>query len=303
MKKTILSIITIIFLLSACAGQGDNLPLTNKDIFKGTDGIKINFLDNAPPTDIYEEKNFRVGLSVRNAGASFTAVGDILIGYESDYMTLDGAKTQSINLEGRSLHNIYGEEEKYFFDFTSGTVDEMTTHHLSNIYATACYLFQTIASTAVCVDTDIYDEKQSDKVCTSKDHSLSSQGGPVAVKKIEYDMIPIGDNEVKPVFKIWVQNVGNGMVIEKNSISEACSSSSLTREDDLGIISVNVELGDQRLDCSPIPMKLQKDQDYVRCELTEGISTDFITYQSILKITLDYGYTFTVSKSIDIKNR
>jgi len=299
----ILILITITLILSSCSGGGDNnLPVSNKDIFKGTEGLKMIFLTNAPPEEVYEYKDFRVGISIRNAGAEHRTSGQLLIGYEQDYMELTGSNSKSINLEGRSLTNIYGDEDKYFFDFSSKKVDDMTTHHDSTIYATLCYDYKTEAAVDICIDTDIYNEKQSEKICRVEDKSLSSQGAPVAIKKVTQDIVPMGNNKVRPIFKIYVSNVGNGMVVKKSSLQSACSSNSLERMKDIGIIDFTAKIGDDMLKCEPAPLRLEYDEDFIRCELEDGIDTNFITYQSLLKIEMTYGYTFTISQNVDIKN-
>lgn len=290
----------LLILLSAC-DPSEKLPSTNDEVFRGSDGLNMNFIVNAPPPEIYPNQQFRTGITIRNLGAKYAADGYLLIGYEEDYMTLAQENIQSIYLEGRTLANIYGEEEKYFFDFESKNVDDQSTHHRSTIFATTCYGFKTDAAAQICVDTDIYNEKQGQKICSAQDISLNDQGAPVAIKKIEQDMLPMGDDKVKPIFKIYIKNVGDGQVVARNSIAKACSSEPLSRQDDIGVVTVDVKLGTTPLTCSPIPMHLERDTDYVRCWLEEGISTNFITYQSFLQIHLEYGYMTTRSRDVDIR--
>jgi len=159
----IFSILLMIFILTSCGGASRSVQ-SREDIFKGSDALVLNFLLNAPPSQVYEESPFRVAVDIKNNGANYDADGVLLIGYEEDYMLLEQNRRKYINIRGRSIENPFGEDEKFIFDFTSKVVDRLSTHHESVIFATACYEFKTFATSAVCIDTDLYDEREGEKI-------------------------------------------------------------------------------------------------------------------------------------------
>ena len=78
------------------------------------------------------------------------------------------------------------------------------------ILVTACYRYKTIADPKVCIDPNPFRAVQERKVCEVRDQSLGGgQGAPVAVTKIEEQ---VGSDKIH--FRIFIQNVGDGEVIE-----------------------------------------------------------------------------------------
>lgn len=302
-KINIMTIFLITIIITGC----DGLPTTNDEVFQGSKAIDMKFIVNAPPAEVYENSRFRVGIDLTNIGAKYNAVGFLLLGFESEYLEMiegpdfNYGNIYEFDLVGRTLDNPYGESKKVFFDFQSKEVDRMTTHHKTNIFASACYAYKTSHSTSVCVDTDIYNEKESEKTCQVKDMSFSNQGAPVAITKIEYDIFPQGENLIIPTFKIHVKNIGSGKVIDKDSIHKACSSESITKKEDFDIIQITAKLGTDELECSPTPLHLEQNNDYVRCNLPSGISRNFVTYSSTLNVELTYGYMENIAREVDIK--
>jgi len=305
-RYTIPLTVFLIILITSC-GSSDPAPRYRSDLYKGSVAIDMNFLVNAPPSELYENSPFRVGVHLKNSGAGHDTNGILLIGYEEDYIEFGEDSryyTQNrvdFNLEGRTLQNLYGQDEKFLFELSTKDVDRMTTHHESNIYVTACYDFMTFATVEVCIDTDIYNERDNEKVCRVSDTLLKDQGAPVAIKRIEHEMLPDGLDLIKPTFKIYVQNVGSGKVINENSVEKACSSETLSKDEDMDIIDIEVKMGGVSLECAPLPLHLQRNNDFVRCWHPDGINTNFVTFQSFLEIKLSYGYMETISRNIDIK--
>src|SRR4030042_1767216 len=108
-----------------------------------------------------------------------------------------------------------------FFDEKTAKPVSMGESHNALISATYCYDYATTAKMDVCIDPDIYG-KQPQKVCTVAGKSLSSQGAPIAVNKVDVEMLPFSKDSIKPQFTIHVQNVGDGTVIASGKALSFC---------------------------------------------------------------------------------
>lgn len=336
-NKIIILIVMIVLLVIGCKGGGNGTPITDINIYQGTEGLTLEFLQNMPAEKLLENEPFSIGLLIKNKGAFDINIpeegavinkgdkpnnGLISISVEEDYMVPVnyGEESELIELKGKSRYNIKGEQIIKRFDTKTKLIDPRSEAHTSAIYATACYRYQTKAVADVCVDTDIYNTKPGEKTCGMKTITLTSQGAPIAVTKIEQGIITKaieGKDYVFPQFLIYIQNKGNGQVINQTKVKEACSASGIKKED-LNRLNMEAMLNDKPLFCEIKPLRLIDEEDYVRCgmydkdkteqeNVAEGNGYDKSMVNSFftpIKIVLDYGYTFTISKQVTIeKNR
>jgi len=147
------------------------------------------------------------------------------------------------------------------------------------------------------------------KACKIKELKFDKgQGAPVAVTKIDTRMLPyVDENVVKPHFFIFIENLGNGEVVSLSKVEKACTNEPLEFTD-FNSIQIKVELSGELLDCSVddegpgvTTIRLRNKEDLVRCTLEEGIDISRDAYTAPLRIELEYGYTFTISKNIIIE--
>lgn len=331
-KKLLLKLVFLLLVfVVGCRGGGQ---ITNVNIYKGTDGLTMEFLENTPPDEVFENAIVPLGISIRNEGAYdiIDGFGLITFSVEEDYMKLnkeslrtfgerinwEGDKPQiKFSLNGKTLERAEGEHEIITLRINSEELEELSQIHESSILATACYGYRTELVANVCIDTDIYNIRGIVKSCKVKDQSYSSQGAPIVVANINTEMIPMESGDPKkvmlrPQFLIYIQNRGNGLVIEKTpgTIRDACSEKSLDYSK-WNTVSINVYLGGDKIqvDCDVTEdgegktgiIKLRDNMGVARCILEEGIDEIKGTYVSPLRVVLDYGYTNTISKKIVIK--
>lgn len=302
-KMILLPAIILVLFMPGCIQNPFVKPTTQDDFRTGSQGILMEFLANAPPGETYEEYPFQIGVLLQNTGAYDIKNGFISFTIEEDYMELmnqnDGVARFS--LKGKSVALPTGDQLVKIIKAKTKKISEQSEKHDSTILASVCYQYQTKKDITVCIDTDIHNLKKMQKVCTIKDITLTPQGAPVAITKIESDMLPAeDDNLIKPAFKIHIKNVGNGEVIDKSKISDVCSSEPLEHRE-LNIVDIKVMLSNEKLECKPEPLKLKSNEDEVRCILEKGVPKDRATYTSPLTIELDYGYTYSLSKKVTIK--
>jgi len=312
MRALPLVIITVIVLFSGCARQTSKGIDIN--IHTGTRGLEMEFLKNAPPTQVPEGSTFIVGVVLKNRGASDIHRGVLALGIEDDYVQVDSWRGNIIkssyndrlvwfDLEGKTRFNPMGEQLPVQVQLISDYLDKQTETYTTTILLTACYQYKTLFNDEVCIDTDIYDTTKEEKVCTVKDKVYGSQGAPVAITKVETRIVPHSDYEdvLIPEFVITIHNRGIGDVIRPSVYEAACTSSSLSH-DDLNVVRVEATLSGRRLKCSPSELKLKENgQNKVRCTLTTGIDKEMTSYLAPLVVELDYGYMFTISRDVEIR--
>ncbi len=317
----IFALLLLALFIAGCSGGGEGkIPFSYEAIHTGTDGVKIDFLSNAPSSELLAPSKegqqgypFRVGINVNNRGASNVENGWVTVTAEDDYLQLDDFK-KSFSLEGKSILNPSGDIGiETFNGITKNFKEGQAEKYISVILATACYNYNTEFKSDVCIDTDVLDLKRKERICSMKDITSTGQGAPVAVTSVETKMFPEGDSDhiafVKPQFVISIKNVGDGEVVNPElDMGSVCSSELVSdRNSDSfktawNILTVSAKLSDKDLSCFPNPVKLRGDDDIVRCSLRDEdkIDANIPSYMSPLTITLSYGYTSTVSKSVMI---
>ena len=306
----------ILFLLSffviACSTPNTGGPqFTN--IYTGSEGLKIEFAKEFPPDKIFEGSNMLLALNLENAGAARIENGKLALSLEQDYMRLvswnrDTQKIKSttnngatFSLDGKTTTNPNPQIEILTADLKTHILERQTETHTSNIVLTACYPYKTHFEENVCIDTDIFGLSPDEKNCEVKTKSHSSQGAPVAVVKRETKMIPSPDRKfAKPIFTINMKNVGRGEIIDTDAVQRLCSSAPVNKED-FNQISVTATLGGRTLSCKPKDFQLFKDKDFVICTLPQGLDVKLGSYVTPLVVDLEYGYTESISKKIEIR--
>jgi len=320
--KIIFILISVsLLLIAGCGiGSGGKAPITDVDIRKGTEGLNMKFTSNAPPTSVFENTIFPIAINIKNQGAANIEKdeGILIFGFEKTFVDftektkaeLDSEDTIRFGLDGKSVTNPNGDEDFITLNAVAKKIGEQSDTRVSTILATACYPYNTTFGTSVCIDTDIYGIRKGQKACSISDLVFSAQGAPVAITKVITRMLPESDqNRVRPSFIITVENLGNGEVIFEDKVELACTSTALDYTD-FNTLRLSASLSGADLDCKigtqtekSTTIRLREKTDTVICTLEEGpgIDTSRDAYVSPLRIELNYGYTFTISKNIIIE--
>jgi len=248
---------------------------------------------------------------VRLIGGFSVIYDEFLVsGFAAKFVESEERKIFEIN--GKSIFNPNGDQDLKTINAQTKKIGAQSETQPSTILATACYPYETILGTSVCIDTDIYGQRRGKKVCKITDLNFGEgQGAPVAITKVETRMLPEDKNKVKPHFLIHIENKGNGEVVELSKVEQACTNVRLDYKA-FNTITIKASLSGKPLDCrigknkpEPAVIRLRDKENLVRCIL-EGPSEELIdisrdAYIAPLRIELDYGYTFTISKDIIIE--
>lgn len=331
-KKIILllSIVCIIIVFSGCTGLlKPKKGISQSNVHVGTLGLEISLVKNAPPAELQMAEDgrmpFQVGVSIENKGAYDIKNGYLLLAVDKTYMEIMGWELPSdrytqvgasgervdFRINGRSELEPVGQSDVLFANVEALPLDKQSVTHTSRIGATVCYDYGTTASADVCIDTDVYNLKPLDKVCTVKDITLSGgQGGPISIDKIDVTSLPNsgeGDQKtVSPQFVVHVTNKGLGIPFRPDKVRDACSATSLKPEeinaitiDDITFSGYSLKAG--YFDCTPTQLKLGTQDDKFICKVKKGvISAKTATYSTTLQVMLKYGYSQSISKETTV---
>ena len=178
---------------------------TGPPIFIGSDGIQIKFLNNAPSDIVYENQPVNVMVDVWNKGAyTPNMTEDIILNlrYDSLYFDELGAAGALLTLDptGRipplaGKSDIWPQGER-----TITTLQVLRTREIlgtremptTNLEAVVCYPYKTFLTQTVCLETDIF-EIERNPICRNRGtYTHTSQGAPIAITKVDVDIIPVG---------------------------------------------------------------------------------------------------------------
>jgi len=292
------SLMLILLVFAGCQSGNTKTPAT--DVFKGTNGIVMSFMTDAPRSLIYYSGEdaasvLNVFLEMKNKGTYGTSGNVYLTGFDQSIISMTSAQQafSTADLEPVSIYNPEGGYKVMTFNANSINLPAGTNEYSPIFQATACYPYQTNAMAQVCVDPKPYDTSKK-KPCTPANVALSGgQGAPVAVTNVE--IVPTTN---KAMFRITIQNVGNGDVLVQHGY-ENCVTPSYTDYNQVNINSI--KLG--TVTCTwkpsnPIMLNNGKTTIYVECS---GIQQDS-AYTTNLNIIIDYYYRNTIQKKVQIKN-
>lgn len=306
----VLSLIVIIFLISGCrTPRGVEKPMRYQ-YRTGSEGLVLNFPTNGF-TRLYEnEDDVRMTVEIRNRGAfpqpeeTGEFYGYIWVGgFDKSILELepdaDNNRLDAVSLEGKSPINMEGGREAVVFVGDIYNLPGGVPYYRTPIIATTTYFYKTVAAPTVCVDPYPRSAEVREKVCRIREYGSiaisGSQGAPVAITTIEEDA-----TSDYLLFRIHMQNVGGGLVIPIGDIHEdpnlGYDWDELNRVE-IGDVSVgNIPMDDCRPDDF---IKLENNRGYMLCRIrTTTLGAN--TYNAPLNIELEYGYSSSVRKEIEI---
>ncbi|MGM5484645.1 MAG: hypothetical protein ACQEP1_02115 [Nanobdellota archaeon] len=294
-KRGIILIIVILSLaLAGCSGGA----IKDFDPYKGTRGVRMDFIDNAPPREFFEGQEVPIGIEMKNEGAHDIGDGLLSITVEDAYIEKPFHGSYGFTLEGKSRYSPDGKRDEWMFYSTTKELEEMSSIHSSKILTSICYEYGTHLDTEVCIDPDVYNLKDIDKPCTVKDQSFSGQGAPVAITRIEQTMSKDEEGNIKPVFEIYIRNKGRGRIIDDNSLKAFCGDGEM-REEYFNTVDITGKIAGKRMDCQPQRIKV-RDEGRARCKPKEALEKRDTSYITSINLDLSYGYTISDSKEIKI---
>lgn len=303
MKKTLVqaSFIMLILLSAGCdviVKKGyDETKLT------GTDGLTIKI--ERYPKEMYIGQGAQIPVTLENKGTA-KAENAILVlgGYDPNYVKFrTQPRFEGINLEGKSLLVPTGGRDTKIFTITSISLPN-EKEKTETFQAVACYQYTTEASPVVCINPKLaYGVQAVESGCNFEDAKITqTQGAPVAVARVN-TVYFLDSSEVE--FRLYVQDVGKGNLIDKNAYAKKCLSIEPLTKDEKGLIYIEAYLGNQPIPCylgnnEVSSFKIANEGYSVVCRAK--IDTTAAAYTTPLSLYLDYGYVVADEFTIKLKN-
>ncbi|MBW2965553.1 hypothetical protein KY342_00450 [Candidatus Woesearchaeota archaeon] len=278
-----------------------------EDVHRGTRGLLMRFARNLPPNKIFDIDALDIFLELENKGASDLRGSRcflFLSGFDqSIFPQLPKFYQECGDLEGRSIYNPDGGYDTK--QFTSPPYSIYLPEAIDSFPQTfvvhACYEYRTKARPIVCINPRLYDITSPVEACVVQDVPMGGgQGGPVAVERVEVDMM-----KDKVMFKIHVANVGGGTVIKHGTSLRGDTVGSCPNQ----LEYTNIDIVDiERLDMSGGSMiKCVPEDGFVRLIDNRGkIVCTFLVierntaFTTPLIIDLKYSYLDSISKKVEI---
>lgn len=301
-----------LFIISGCELISSNPEQpANTKYRSGKQGIEIDFASGSPPSKLYEGDELSVIAEIRNKGAFAEPYGKVVLyGFDSNILPFDGRKSVSgneVNFVENALPKIPG-KTPYIKEGGYDTIEFNVPENIIELRSgdkyeptlviSACYHYMTYASETVCLLPDSSSLRRNN-VCSPKTITLIDQGGPVAITKIEEEVISDKIN-----FRIYMQDVGGGLLIAPGEAYGRCPFGL----DDSDTNKINVDVSISGLDkptCTPSnPVSLYKGKGSVLCVFDTknkaGQKVVTSSYTTPMEIRLDYHYMDTAKKKIEV---
>ena len=304
--KTTIIIILFTLILTACNIDQLLPDSTNVDFRKGTQGLIV---DIEGENDIITyghdtSTNEAYIIKIENKGATdIPQEGFFMkIHHTSDFLRLkngdlliDSLKTFNIDtMLGKSKYNSKGDYIEHLLVF-QGT-PPFNQGATASISVDTCYLYETILSKTICINTQI---NKNNKGCKKDTYSFSQgQGGPMKISKAEIKetIKPGTDDVIIPKIILTIENSGGNIFTLPESFKQAC----LEKKDINRFRISDAKLGTMELDCNgEIVMKDKSKKIVCTPDAAFGESLG-VSFDTILYIKLEYGYLETATKNINV---
>lgn len=281
MLKKILFIL-LIFISGCSFIPGGDGPVTPYNPYRGTSGIVVGFVQNAPPTKVFSDRAFKIGATLSNEGAFNVGSGILVLNYIGE--DIEGCEdNKPIALDGRAIDRSEGDRTIEFWSCKAQEIGCVNDERTTDISVTAIYRYQTNFVNDICIDPNLYSTRTGSKTCSPTTRlSKRGQGAPVSVTQVDVTMMPEGDTSGSVDFKVTVQNVGRGYVFGGTSASSP---------GDPNKIAISGQLGSTGLECEDSTLILESGTAWTMCNVRySGKKSE---YETPLRITLDYVYKQT----------
>jgi hypothetical protein len=302
---TLTLLILILTVISGCSQTG-----TTATYRTGTDGLIFDF-SKVNPKSVYEGEEFGTSLFIKNVG-SYDIItrnnpAQLTVTYD-DYrlefiQNSNSAPITNIWLHGKNQYYPVGEETPVSFYFNSKRLTYLRESATTSINYNLCFPYQTELTTMTCIDTKTANNDDSAAACTSEPYSGSAgQGAPIVITKIEPEIL-LQTDYVRPQFKIYIENRGNGYVAN----TERCDMTNINDVETSSRVTVTAWLSGELLNCGPDNMgevRVVDSESYIECSLPNTdnkYSREKKNYITPLTVRLSYTYTLIEKQDVEIK--
>lgn len=291
--------IMIVFLIAAALFLASCISTdktTGSEYRTGTQGIVADFLTASQKQLFFEGDFLNLVLDVKNKGVFADYEGFVIVsGYDPNAIFIGEVKKTIPMIEPKSAYLPEGGSELLEFKESRQMKVPYGSSYKPIIIASSCYTYQTKAALKTCVIPNYNEYIRGDTVCMPAAAALDSQGAPVAVVSVDETASP-----TKIQYLITLKNVGNGQIIKKDRTSE-CPFNLGVHDIDEAVIKVEVSALGEVMCENDNRIKFFEGSGRAVCTI-DITPADKKSYETEMEITVDYGYTSSISREIEIIN-
>ena len=300
----IFGVLAMMLLVAGCDENGDTGTETRNPFRGGTESLSISFDNDNPPSEVFDDTPFYVGINVRNTGEYTVPEDEMEIrirGVNPEVYGLtnsDLIKGPTTTLEGTVFdvnRNLIEGTHDYIefgpFDYS----ESLSTRIGVPIQANACYSYGTEVVSELCIKEDTRDEP-GDVCDIDEDKTYYNSAGPVQVTSVR--QTPRGASRVD--FSFRVEHRGVGTLYSRGA---SCDTSESGVEENQVFIDVDGPAG---LDCTSLEgggtsgnIRVTEGSRLVTCSL--DISDATSAYIEPISINMEYTYRQVITKNVDVK--
>ncbi len=329
-------VVTLSLFLAGCGGGPVQNGLVDPFI-GGTEGVVMSFMEQAPPTEIFDngDTTFVISVKVQNNGESDVGP-DAMIPPDNNWAEIEiqginplqfgsPQTVRTLSEEGVSLTRM---RKNFDGSLIAGTPDVITFDNFQYlpdnvgnnqvmIRANICYDYTTFTNTQVCLKSNTLETVRDNSICTlAGPRDVKNSGAPVHVTTVS--QAPLGKNKIQLTFTI--ENVGSGTIFAPSDRPVGSTGSLFGRHCDQSQqnqnrnqVYVRVVLNDEQstglISCNRLSrgnegiVQLFGGQPTVltcTLETPEGIGSQ--AYTDLLRIDLDYAYSQYIETPVLIRD-
>ena len=296
MKKIVLMVLLLV--LTACGGQKQNAA---SPFLEGTTGVRVNFIQDAPPAEVYDRGQFpfEVALQLENVGETDVAKDKIQVTLKGVDPAEFGKTSSSFVL--RPNEDLKGAKKDASGVRVDGTLAEVSVADLNYagtitgasverlLVANICYEYASKAVADLCVLSNVL--KDNSAVCKINEaKQVFSTGAPIRVTS--FTERSSGTDKVEFDFTIENQGAVKGIYKENSGCAEVRSNENIVRVAVSGINGIQ---------CTGLSeggyVTLLNNKKTIKCILSTAGATD---YEKTINIDLAYAISDDISTTLRI---
>ena len=320
MKKYLIAVLGLILFIAGCAGGETTVSTAGKPFIGGTDAIEFNFLEGAPPPEVYDGDAdggtfpFEITLNVENKGERKVAAGDIKLSLLGFYPEDFGVAATDIvvNPISEDLDKAYIDSEGNTIPggityVTFGDADgfayepELKGNNEFPIRAELCYKYGTTAQADLCFLEDL--TETSGTVCAVNENKvIESSSAPIQVENLQENVA--GTDKITFSFEVVHRGTGAISMLTTGTSGLDCSDELGEKNKVKVLVTGLEELVDGTLDCGGIDANdyatLYGGKRIVRC--TADLKARTNDFERKVFVDLEYNYKEHKDTSILVKH-
>ncbi len=219
MKQKLILILLAITLLALTACQNDtDSGVSRTGFVGGTEGVDVTFATNAPPDEVADQgqEEFDVVVELTNKGEHEILKEDVFVKLEGFSASAFGLNAD--DLIARPEDDLYARRKSPDGSVISSPSIPVVFEGLNyqkdspantefTFRAKACYKYETIALSNICVKENFNDDRQGDLCMVSSTKTISNSGAPVQVVNVRQS--PQGRDKTSVTFSVQKKDTDN----------------------------------------------------------------------------------------------